>query len=175
MSGGGGLQDFADKGGKVGGDGSHGVDAVEHGVGFGEQGFVVAEEREQGLAGLDGVAFFGMDFDAGMGAHRVSGTEAPSAEALDSPADLGAVEDVEESGGVGAEGAAGCGLVESFRLVKDAGVSVLGFDEVEPGAAGCSAAEEVVGQGGTRLRGGGLAGEVEHPSGEDAGEVEEIA
>jgi hypothetical protein len=121
-----GGDDFADEWGGGGWGGGDVEGFEEHGVGFVEEGWVGGEEGDEGLAGGDGVAEFGMHFDAGMGADGISGAGAAGAEALDGPADLGAVHRGEEAGVGGGEGAGGGGAVEGGGA-GEGGLPFLGF------------------------------------------------
>ena len=115
-----------------------------------------------------------MHLDAGVGGDGVAGFGAACSEALDGPAYLFAVHGGEIAGGWGGEGAGGGGFVVGGGVFEDGGVAALGFDDVEPRFVGGAAAEDFVGELCALFGCGGLAGEVEHPAGEDVGEFDEV-
>jgi len=73
------------------------------------------------------------------------------------------------------EDVGGSDLVEGFGMIEDAGVAALGCDDLEPGGVGGAVAEELVGEKCAGFWGFGAVGEVEHPAGEDVGEVDEVS
>ena len=166
--------DLLDEGQLCWAGGGDGVDGAEHGFGLVELGGAVSEEGEERLALGDGIALFGVDFDAGGCADGIAGFGATGTEALDGPAHLGAVGDVEKAVGFGVQDAVECRLVMVFWLGKDGDVAGLGFDDAEPGVPGGTVGEELVGEEVAGLGGLGVVGEVEHPAGEGVGEVDEI-
>ena len=115
-----------------------------------------------------------MHLDAGVGADGVAGFGAACSEALDGPAYLFAVHGGEVAGGWGGEGAGGGGFVVGGGVFEDGDVAALGCDDLEPGFVGGAAAEDFVGELCSCFGGVGVAGEVEHPAGEDVGEVDEV-
>ena len=128
----------------------------------------------RGWPALSLVAEFGVHLDAGVGADGIAGFGAACAETLDGPADLFAVHAGEIAGVGGGEGAGGGGLVEGGGVFEDGDVAALGCDDLEPGFVGGAAEEDLVGELCAGFGGGGVAGEVEHPAGEDVGELDEV-
>jgi hypothetical protein len=113
-----------------------------------------------------------------VGADGVAGFGAACAEALDGPAGLFAVDAGEEAGGFGGDGAGGGGLVVGGGVgfaFEEGDVSTLGLNDLEEGLEGCAGAEGVVRERCAGLWCVGVAGEVEHPAGEDVGELDEVA
>jgi len=112
--------------------------------------------------------------DAGVGADRIAGFGAACAEALNGPADLFAVHVGEIAGVGGGESSGGCGLVVGCGVFEDSDVAALGCDDLEPRFVGGTAEEDLVRERCAFFRSGGVAGEVEHPTGEDVGEFDEV-
>ena len=78
---------------------------------------------------------------------------------------------------MGGEGAGGGGFVVGGGLASPSKMemsSALGFDDFEEGFEGGAAAEDFVGECCAIFGGVGVAGEVEHPAGEDVGEFDEV-
>ena len=99
-------------------------------MGFVEEGFVFAEEGDEGLAGNGFFAEFDVHLDTGVGADGVTGFCAACAETLDGPAHFGAVHGGEVTGGFGGESAGGVGFVEGGGVVEDGGVAVMGVHDL---------------------------------------------
>jgi len=169
--------DFADEGLEGGWGGGEPQGGAEHLVGFCEEGFVFAEEGDEGLIGFYLFAELDVHLEAGVGADWIAGVEAAGSEALDGPAYFRAVHGTKVAGGFGFEDAGGFGFVEGGGVsiaFHDGDVAAVGLDDFEEGFEGCSRVEDVVGEGCACFGGVGVTGEVEHPTGEDVGEVDEI-
>ncbi len=150
------------------------VGFAEQGEWFGQHGFGGSVEGYEGLVGGDAVAQFGVDFDAGVGVDRASGDEAACAEALYCPAGGDGVDGGEEARRLGVHGGGGADLVEAGGVVEDGGVSALGLDHAQPGLVSGATDEELVGYDCACFGRGCVAGEVEHPAGEQVGELDEV-
>ncbi len=151
--------------------GSDAVSGAEEFERFGEERGFFGVEGDERLASRDGVTEFGVDLDAGVGADGAAGDGAAGSEALHGPAGLDGVDLGEEAGGRGEEY---CGGGCEGRLVEDAGVAALGADDAEPCLPGGAGREIRVGKRGAVLGRGGVAGEVEHPAGEQVREFDQV-
>lgn len=66
------------------------------------------------------------------------------------------------------------GFVEDFGMVEDGGVAALGCDDLEPRFVRRSGGHVVIGEEGAGFGGFGVAGEMEHPAGENVCDFDEV-
>ena len=102
------------------------------------------------------------------------GLSAACSEALDGPAYLLAVHGGEVAGLWGGESRGRGGFVEGGGVFEDGGVAALGLEILSQACRRAPLREDFVGELGSCFGSVGVAGEVEHPAGEDVGEVDEV-
>lgn len=118
-----------------------------------------------------------MHFDAGVGTDGVAWFRSTGPQALDRPAYLFAVHGGEIAILCGGDGAGGGGFVMVGGVgvaFEDGEVSSLSLDDFEEGLEGRAAAENFIGERGAISGSLGVASEIEHPAGENVGELNEI-
>ncbi len=118
-----------------------------------------------------------MHLDAGVGADGGAGFGSACSETLDGPAYLFAVHGCQVAVLFRGDGAGGGGLVVVGGVgfaFEEGDVSSLCLNDFEEGFEGCAGGEDFVGECGSVFGSVGVAGEVEHPAGEDVCELDEI-
>ena len=160
-------------------------DWVRRGRGQGDSGF---EEREGlgehvfscGVESGDGLAFFDVcaaacvEENAGVWIDGLACFLAACSGALNGPADRGGVHGGDETGIPGGEDGGSAGGVEAGGMVEDGDIATLGVDHLEEEREGGAVVEGGFGELVAGVRGFGFAAEVDHPAGEDEGELTEV-